>query len=406
MRWQASSRRISTVAAERSIEPAGRLLLCTLQDHEAETAESIESAAADITDWSAFVDRVARHGVTPLVYRRLNHRPSTIPETALGILKRRSRAIAGENLRLLRLLLDCLNQLADAGIRAIPFKGPVLAATAYGDPTRREFVDLDLLVKEYDARAAKDVLESAGYRHSHDVTESQEAGFVRARHVFEMYNPDTDTKIELHWRLVPKNIPFPIDYERLWSRLDRTTIAGREVPILGSADRLLYLCTHGSWHRWEQLKWVQDVHRLLQTASIDWLKLLKRAEDIGGHRMLLLGCSLAESLLGTDLPDEVHRRRSPEVDALVAEVHAGLFGTDHQDGPFTPLSFRARTRERLSDRIRYGIRLATKPMPADFARINLGNRLTPLYTILRPLWLSHEYGRDVIREGIRTLRKE
>ena len=43
-------------------------------------------------------------------------------------------------------LFQILDRLKGQGIRALAFKGPVLAQQLYDQPFRREFVDLDILV--------------------------------------------------------------------------------------------------------------------------------------------------------------------------------------------------------------------------------------------------------------------
>ena len=61
-------------------------------------------------------------------------------------------------------LAELVYTLAASGIRALPFKGPVFGAQAYGDPSLRVFGDLDLLIATEDVTAALATLDQFGYR--------------------------------------------------------------------------------------------------------------------------------------------------------------------------------------------------------------------------------------------------
>src|SRR4029077_9771584 len=52
------------------------------------------------------------------------------------------------NLALTAELFRALEALNGHGVRATPYKGPVLAAQAYGDAALRQFSDLDIIVPQ------------------------------------------------------------------------------------------------------------------------------------------------------------------------------------------------------------------------------------------------------------------
>jgi len=53
---------------------------------------------------------------------------------------------AASNVFLTNKLFEILNLFKENDILALPFKGPVLAESVYGDISLRKFVDLDILV--------------------------------------------------------------------------------------------------------------------------------------------------------------------------------------------------------------------------------------------------------------------
>ena len=61
-------------------------------------------------------------------------------------------------------LSTLLRNFKAAGIPAIPYKGPALAATAYGNVGLRVFGDLDILIQKEDVPRAADMMTALGYR--------------------------------------------------------------------------------------------------------------------------------------------------------------------------------------------------------------------------------------------------
>ncbi|GAG91885.1 unnamed protein product, partial [marine sediment metagenome] len=83
----------------------------------------------------------------PLLYQSLKKTcPEAVPDDTLEQLRAYFLTNAKRNLFLTGKLLRLLELLKDNGILAVPFKGPVLAESVYGDLSLRQFADLDILV--------------------------------------------------------------------------------------------------------------------------------------------------------------------------------------------------------------------------------------------------------------------
>ena len=137
-----------------------RLLLdCARTCLDAQRASRIKSLVSKDIEW-AYLLRMARgHGVMPLLYRTLNSTCSdAVPKPTLEELREHFYANAGRNLFLTKELLKIVQFLKAHGIPSIPYKGPVLAASVYGNLAFREFGDLDLLVREREYQRAQDLL--------------------------------------------------------------------------------------------------------------------------------------------------------------------------------------------------------------------------------------------------------
>jgi hypothetical protein len=279
-------------------------------------------------DWPYLVRAAVRGGVAPLVYDRLKALcPEAVPPEALATLQERARAASARNLTLAAELLRLLKMFQDQGIATVSYKGPVLAASVYGNLALREFGDLDILVPQRDVFRARDLLISLGYQMERPLPASQEAVFLHVESELIAFQEERNVLVELHWAFTAKHYSLPIDPAPLWDRLQSVPLLGTMVRTFSPEDLLLHLCVSGAGHYWRKLKWVCDIAELVcHHPAIDWELVLRRANASGNRRMLLLGLLLAHDLLGASLPDGVSQRirSDPSLRALASEVCAWL----------------------------------------------------------------------------------
>jgi hypothetical protein len=115
-------------------------------------------------DWAVVLDLAWYHGVGPLLYRTLSTLCSDlVPVESLTQLRQRTQAGALLNRLLAQELVVLCEAFAGHGVPVIPIKGVTLAASAYGDPTLRDFSDMDLLVPKGSIAEAQAVLLALGY---------------------------------------------------------------------------------------------------------------------------------------------------------------------------------------------------------------------------------------------------
>ncbi len=347
-------------------------------------------------DWEGITQTALRHCVFPLLYDALNKvAPEMIPEAVRERLRvlfnrnaRRNFALTGELFRILDLLQA-------HGVPACPYRGPVLAASAYGDTSMRQFDDLDLLLHQRDVLRARDVLLKAGFRTDLDLNPAQQTAYFRAQSELKLLNEEGAVIVELHWAVTECYFSFPLDAESLWPRLVPVCIDGKTILTLSPEDLLLILCAHGTKHVWRRLGWICDLSRLLSTsATIDWQGVLSQARALRSERMLLLGLALANHLLGAPLPECINSAlcSDPKVTKLAEKVRRWLFlEPGGSPGNWATALFHLRARESLRDRLRYCVLLTATTTPGDWAAVPLPSRLFPLYYVLRPFRLLAGY---------------
>jgi Uncharacterised nucleotidyltransferase len=372
------------------------LLQCARVGRSPGTTDRINSLIREGMDWEYLLQTAYKHGMGPLLYWHLNATcPEAVPTTAFTHLQNYFRANSQWNLFLTGEQLRLLRAFRAHGISIVPFKGPALAASVYGNLAFRQFGDLDILVERRHASKAKEVLVSRGYQPKRRPTRTQEAAELRSRRqqVFIRHEGTNKVRVELHWGIVEERYAFSLDPERLRERLDRIPLGGTMVPILSPEDTLLILCVHGYRHLWEQLGWICDVAELIRThQDMGWEQVMAQARALGGERVVLVGLFLAHDLLEAPLPKSVQQKiwADPAVRAIGERICERLFRNADSPPDLYSYVLHLRMRERWVDRIRFCAGVALTQTVGDWQMLKLPDSLSPFYYVLRPIRLTRK----------------
>jgi hypothetical protein len=397
--------------------PEVELLLCCARTHiDAGTAERIRETLSDEIDWAYLIQTASWHGVMPLLYRSLNTIcPESVPKAIFEQLWKDFLVNAQRNLILTVELLKLLELLEGNGICAIPFKGPVLASSVYGDLALRQFSDLDILVHKQDILKTKNLVASMGYQPTIKLTHAQESIYLQSVNEYHFMGPNIG--LDLHWGFAPKYVSFPLNLTHLWPRLELVPLAGTSVKSIPPMDMLQTLCMHGAKHHWTRLGWICDIAELIGIhRGLDWEQLMRQTGQLRTRRMLFLGVLLAHKFLGTTIPREVQLSAQTEngVKALIKQVQFQLFsqtvGSLEEVGipPFSfaekeffqlkeALFFYLKARERLRDKVRDSLHLTLVPNDRDIEIFQIPKSLSFLYFPLRVGRLVKKYSSSLFR---------
>jgi len=388
------------------------LFCCTRTCMDSASAERIRSLLREELDWSDLLHTASRWRVVPLLYWNLNAIcPEGVPEAILAQLRDHFHANAQRNLFLVGELLKLLRAFEMQGIPAIPFRGPVLAASVYTNLALRECGDLDILVRKQDIVGAKSLLISAGYHSTGQLTDAQELAFLRSPLNYHLAYDDGNVDVELHWRIAPAYFAFPFDLDYLWQELESTSLAGTTIRQISPQALLLVLCVHGAKHHWERLSWICDIAELVRAhTELDWGQVLAQAGRLGCRRMVFLGLFLAHTFLEADLPEEVWSeiQTDPVVEPLAIQMHRPLLSEDGGSYGGTEWhAYHLRIKERWRDRILYLLRWASNRVASD-AEDQAVVTMSPIrsfsYYLLRPIRLIGENGLDALKYLLRLLK--
>ena len=263
-------------------------------------------------DWQRLQRQARFHGVLPLVYTGLAPlEVARVASDAMQAMRAFYVLNAQRTLRMVGDLVRVVRALETAGIPVLVLKGVALAALAYGDPASRYFSDLDILVRDADVRRAGVILGELGLQSlltpanpTSAISEQQLSEGREQQFLF----PNRKDWLELHWRLTDPDLQRELTAADCFGRSQTVCVDGQPLQTLGPDDLALYLCLHGTAHRWEKYRHLADFARTLAlVASARWSVLLAMAREQGLRNAMLLGMRLAHDVLGLPLPEDIAR---------------------------------------------------------------------------------------------------
>jgi len=378
--------------------PEKQLLVCCARTQiTPEILSTIRKILAGPVDWDYLLWEAEENSITPLLDRHLSVvAPGAAPPASQERLKKTCRANTVRCLYLTAELINILRLFQAQNIPVIPYKGPVLAAQAYGDVALREFEDLDLILRQSDIPKAHEIIVSLGYKPKFDWILSPGAAASLVPGEYNYRDEARRAMVELHTEITLRHFPAKPDLDAFIRNLAPVKLSNRDVLTFTAEDLLPMLCIHGSKDFWERLSWIADVNELVQShPGLDWDRVLRFAQPLHAARMLNLGLALAASVLGLSLPSEVTARVQADRVAreVASEVRERLLAR-----PFRTLDaagrfhFRQRMLVAKLNGWRYAVRLAVVPSEDDWQMVRLPGALAPLYIALRPLRLLQKYG--------------
>ncbi len=375
------------------------------------TADRLRSLLAEDLDWDYLIEKAKVNSVVPLLWRSLNAvDPDRVPLEARTQLHNQSRSNFFFSLQLTRELLGIVQAFEQNGVPIVPYKGPVLAATAYGDLGLRTFVDLDALVRKEHVLQAKDLLGARGYRSKHPVEAAAEKEFVNKKTVWAFVHEKNGVAVDLHWGVTLfADFFYPVG-DDFWESLSPVSIGGVKVSTMRTESLLQVLCIHGSRHGWSRLQWICDIAELLRShPELDWNLVLREAKALGNRRMLLLGLRLANELLEAPVPDSIAAatREDKVLDSLAAHVRKRLFGTEKL-GPNSTVdsfAFQLKVHERLSYRLRHFFCLVQNALVPTARERSSASLPSSVHYLLRPFRLIGKYGLRTLKIPAKMLER-
>ncbi|HET8908264.1 MAG TPA: nucleotidyltransferase family protein [Ktedonobacterales bacterium] len=239
-----------------------------------------------------------------------------LPSAIYASFADRYRETLLENLRIRTALEHLLDQLATAGIAAVPLKGVTLAERLYTNIGWRPTRDIDLLVRREDIRPIARLLLANGYHTEYGQEDAY--AFEAIATTETKYERKDAPVVELHWGLSKRpTYRRGLATASIWARTVTAIWRGRTIRVLAPADELRFLAVHCTAdHQHSQLNWLVDIAELVGRLPSDWSWSAFTAETIATGLATPVGLAMAQcrAMLRLEIPDE----------PLVETLRAGL----------------------------------------------------------------------------------
>ena len=292
-----------------------------------ERIERIANWNRSALDWSEVLRLAEHHGVLPLAARNLIEHARGLPAEVERTLRSAYETNLRSSLWFTAELARIMQHFERRQLRAVPYKGAVLAQSLYRDLGLRSFSDLDFLISSADFERAKQALAEIGYRPAADLTPAVERLWLWTGYERAFDSAAGKNLVELQWALLPHFYGVDLGVEDLMARAGRTVVGGCEVPCLAPEDSLLVLCLHAAKHLWTRLIWLSDIAETLRTQqaqTIDYSLAFAQARALGIVRILGVSFWLVKNVLRVQLSRAAEEMiaADPRVPALGEVRHA------------------------------------------------------------------------------------
>ncbi len=339
-------------------------------------------------DWYTILALAEFHRVQPLILRQVQDLP--IDEESREYLATASRAAAANTLLLLNELEYLAQEFARKKITPILLKGPLLAKALWGEPTCRESHDLDILIPPDQLMNTLDIFEEMGYKEATPFPSNARKRYLAHRYHLELYHPQRNTVIELHWAIMPPFLKFDFPpIAELWA--DRYSEPlndyNRTFRVFKPDFNFIFLLLHAYRHGWEVLAWVMDPYYVQRHYQLDWEKLRELATSLGMERVFIQFLALLQHIdqqcVGGDLRLTEREKR------FIAHLVEHWFHFSYLDSRFKLYQIYAKGL-RPRDQLYFWLYLLFMPTTADLEWCFVPQPLSFLYTVLRPVRLLRE----------------
>lgn len=342
-------------------------------------------------DWDQFLQHAYHHRLFPILYKKLNHaKKYWIPSSVIHQLK---SSYEKNTFHMLFLFgeMETINQILQSnGIRSLFLKGPILAKDLYDEISNRTCGDLDLLIPFKDLKIVDHILTDLGYQKD-EYIKSLLGDWKWRHHHFTYFHSKKGTKVEIHWRLNPSPSNEPT-FEDLWNQRRMFILKDKPIHYLGEEDLFLFLVTHGARHGWSRLRWLMDIHMILNK-ELDWNKINRKIQILQVSKLVGQSLILSNSLFNTKIPIYVKglttKKQSKRLAQDAVFYLERMVNLHHEPVPIEVSKFHARHLFSLMSRRQKILHLLSilHPFYTDAEMLPLPKQLHFLYFPLRPFLL-------------------
>lgn len=371
------------------------LIYCARTHIESRNVEKIRGFLKQDLNWDYLINLASDHSLTSLLFFQLNHIcPELVPIHFMDHLRDHFTRNTHRNLLMMSELFRILKLLDSEGIKAIPYKGPVLAVGIFGSLSLREFADLDIFVDKKNVLKVKEILVSEGYEPNLKLSKERETHYLKVQREYQFFNIEKGVSVEIQWNLTDLSISFPIESVFIMDQISTKyeKINNNKISVFSDEDLLLILSLHTVTHLWGKLSWICDIAELIKNSQkLNWDRIIEKSRKLAVERILYLNLALSNELFDTELPEEVKLKINSDkkIKYLKHEVLRIIF--EHDDyGFFKKFILRFKIREKNENKFKDFIKLLLIPTSTEWKTFQRSIPLKLLYLLARPIQIFNK----------------
>ena len=327
-----------------------------------------------------------------------------------GRLGELQRVSAQRALRQTGSLLRVLERLREAGVTAMPLKGPAWAERLYGDVTLRTWEDLDVLVPHDQVLRARKALLAEGFIDAGPfnarLASTETGGWGQI--AFTAGGPGV--QLEIHWEVTAGFSVSSLRPESLFARAVSMRLLDREVLTPHPVDLMLITCLNGARDRWNAVERMLGLAlQVRNTDPAEWPRVLATARETGCRRRVATAVGHICRVFALPVPSDVAQALARDAlgRALVRSLRPDTLDRTLTGSPLRHLGllrWRFATEDSLAAGLGHAALRFFRPGPEDWRSLRLPAAMRWLYYPLRPARLGFKWvGR--LLPGIRGPRK-
>ena len=343
-------------------------------------------------NWGTVLGSAEHHRLIPALYAALVSQS----HASIHQMRDAARAHAWRALRFTAELKRTAQHFDRRRIQYLAYKGPALAQLLYGDVTKRQFGDLDLLVRPQDVPRAREALIQLDYEQQLSLSAKQEQFYLRTGYEYAFRLGTERHVLELQWQIVPQFCSIGLEIDSLFDRSIQIELEGLPLRTLGREDLMIVLCIHAAKHQWSQLGMLRDIATLSEF-DLDWRWITSETRRLGVLKILQISLLAISKLFGFELPAACEPASLfRDVAEFTSQLVQNLRGNREPNTESLEYFLtQAGTRERWRDRARFFWRLATNPSISEWETVRLPDALFRLYRAIRIARLTKRFARAI-----------
>jgi len=292
------------------------VLICRLFFNTSTKEEVQHFINTQTINWALFSKIVHANSISAFIHHTIVTHAISIDTTVANELKNKYQKNVFINFTLLQTTIELANSFKEAGIKAIPYKGVLVAQRYYSNIALRENIDIDFLLKKEDVWNAENLLVTKGCIPNFILPKKFQAFYSKHYKDLNFFFKPTIGKrpksLEIHWKLLDGYMGKLPDYNLLKNHLQPMQFGKIAIEVLEPTfDYFALLSNHFVKDLCNKFKYLIDIGVVLQKNGdqINHAAINDLAAKYGFSKKLQTGLVMMNDLLGINI--SIQQQKTP-----------------------------------------------------------------------------------------------